>query len=499
MSSTLTDPSTYPIAAETARQLSRPLFGHVIEGKVVPSADGATMPVLDPATERQVALAAAGSAVDVERATASARAAFDDGRWRLVPPLEKERRLRKLATLLAERAETFAEIDVIDSGLLKFYEGFIVQFAVDGIDYYAGWPTKLEGSIPAVPADFAVYQHREPIGVVALITPWNGPTSVFAFVAAAIAAGNSVVLKPAEQTPMAAVLMAELALEAGIPPGVFNVVQGTGPDVGAPLVTSANTDAVSFTGSVATGQAIQAAAATGLKRVALELGGKSPLIVFPDADLESAAATAMAAVWGASGQVCTVPSRLLVHQSVHDKLVEKIVEGSRDLKLGSGFDPGSQMGPLVSAAQLERVQRYVNYGREDGAELVLGGERHGDVGYFHQPTVFTGVRNDMRIAQEEIFGPVMSVIPFRSEDEAYAIANDTTYGLAAGVWTNDLGQAHRASRALRAGTVWVNTYQMVYPSVPYGGVKHSGHGRNLGAASLDDLTQMKSVWMKVTG
>jgi acyl-CoA reductase-like NAD-dependent aldehyde dehydrogenase len=499
MSSTLTDPSTYPISAEATRQLSRPLFGHVIDGEVVPSADGATMPVLDPATGRQVAVAAAGSAVDVERAAASARAAFDDGRWRLVPPLEKERRLHKLATLLAERAETFAEIDVIDSGLLKFYEGFIVQFAVDGIDYYAGWPTKLEGSIPAVPADFAVYQQREPIGVIALITPWNGPTSVFAFVAAALAAGNSVVLKPAEQTPMAAVLMAELALEAGIPPGVFNVVQGTGPDAGAPLVTSVNTDAVSFTGSVGTGQAIQAAAATRLKRVSLELGGKSPLIVFPDADLESAAAAAMAAVWGAAGQVCTVASRLLVHRSVHDKLVEKIVEASRDLKLGSGFDPASQMGPLVSAAQLERVQRYVDYGRQDGADLVLGGQRHGDVGYFHQPTIFTSVRNDMRIAQEEIFGPVMSIIPFGSEEEAFAIANDTMYGLAAGVWTNDLSQAHRASRALRAGTVWINTYQMVYPTVPYGGLKHSGHGRNLGAASFDDLTQIKSVWMKVGG
>jgi len=499
MTNTLTDASTYPISPDTARHLARPLFGHVIDGEVVPSADGATMPVIDPATGQQVAVAAAGSAPDVERAAASARAAFDDGRWWRLAPLEKERRLRNLARLLAERAETFAELDVIDSGLLKFYEGFIVQFAIDGIEYYAGWPTKLEGSIPAVPTDFAVYQQREPIGVLGLITPWNGPTSVFAFVAAALAAGNSVVLKPAEQTPMAAVLMAELALEAGIPPGVFNVVQGTGPDAGAALVLSRNVDAVSFTGSVATGQAIQAAAATRLKRVSLELGGKSPLIVFPDADLDSAAATAMAAVWGAAGQVCTVASRLLVHRSVHDKLVEKIVEASRDMRLGSGFDPQSQMGPLVSAAQLERVQRYVTYGQEDGADLVLGGQRHGDVGYFHQPTIFTSVRNDMRIAQEEIFGPVMSILPFESEDEAYDIANDTTYGLAAGVWTNDLSLAHRASRALRTGTVWVNTYQMVYPTVPYGGVKHSGHGRNLGAASLDDLTQIKSVWMKVNG
>ncbi|WP_239377540.1 aldehyde dehydrogenase [Frankia sp. Cj5] len=499
MSSTLDDQSVYPISAEAARQLARPLFGHVIDGAVVPSLDGSTMAVIDPATERHVATAAAGSAVDAERAARSARAAFDDGRWRFLPPLEKERRMRRLASLLAERADVFAEIDVIDSGLPRFYEGFIVQFAVDGIDYYAGWPSKLAGAIPAVPSDLVVYQHREPIGAIGLITPWNGPTAVFAAVAAAISAGNSVVLKPAEQTPMSAVLMAELALEAGIPPGVFNVVQGVGEVVGAALVTSANIDAVSFTGSVATGSAIQAAAAARVKRVSLELGGKSPFIVFPDADLEAAAAAAMAGVWGASGQVCTAGSRLLVHRSVHDTLVSMIIDGSRDIQLGSGFDPSSQLGPLVSAEQLERVRRYVGYGRDEGAELVLGGERHGDVGYFHQPTVFTSVRNDMRIAREEIFGPVMSVLEFGSEEEAIAIANDTEYGLAAGVWTNDLGLAHRTSRALRAGTVWVNTYQMVYPTVPYGGVKNSGHGRSLGAASLDDFTEIKSVWMKVGG
>jgi acyl-CoA reductase-like NAD-dependent aldehyde dehydrogenase len=495
--SVLTDPSTYPISAAAARQLERPLFGHVIDGEVVPSLDGATMPVIDPATGEQVASTAAGSAADVERAVRSARAAFDDGRWRYLAPLEQERRLRRLAALIAEHADELAELDVIDSGLLRTYAGFIVQFAADGIEYYAGWPSKLHGSIPAVPHEFAVYQVREPLGVVGAVIPWNGPVAGASFGVFPLAAGNSVVLKPAEQTPMTAVMIGELALEAGIPPGVFNVVQGTGDAVGASLVAHPEVDALTFTGSNETGRMIQAGAAARVKRVSLELGGKSPLIVFPDADLDAASATAMAGVWGASGQVCTCSTRVLVHESVYDEVVERIVEQSRAIRIGGGFDPDADMGPVVSAAQLERIQRYVRIGRDEGAELALGGSRHGDRGYFHEPTVFTGVRNEMTIAQEEIFGPVMSVLTFSSEEEAYRIANDVEYGLAAGVWTNDLARAHRATRALRVGTVWVNTYQMVYPSVPYGGVKQSGHGRNLGEASLDDFTQTKSVWMKV--
>ncbi len=495
--SVLTDRSTYPVSAATARQLERPLFGHVIDGEVVPSLDGATMPVVDPASEEQVALAAAGSALDVERAVRSARAAFDDGRWRFLAPLEQERRLRKLAALLNEHAETLADLDVIDSGLLRMYSGFIVAFAAEGLEYFSGWPSKLHGTIPAVPHEFSVYQVREPVGVVGMVVPWNGPVAAAAFSVFPLCAGNSVVMKPAEQTPMTAVLVADLALEAGIPPGVFNVVQGVGETVGAALVAHPEVDAISFTGSVQTGRAIQASAAARVKRVALELGGKSPSIIFPDADLDAASAAVMMGVWGASGQVCTCNTRVLVHEDVYDELVERVVEGSRGLRIGGGFEAEVDMGPLVSAAQLERVRRYVQIGRDEGAELVLGGERHGERGYFHQPTIFTSVRNDMRIAQEEIFGPVMSVLKFSSEEEAYRIANDVEYGLAAGVWTNDLNRAHRASRALRVGTVWINTYQMVYPSVPYGGVKQSGHGRNLGEASLDDFTQPKSVWMKV--
>jgi acyl-CoA reductase-like NAD-dependent aldehyde dehydrogenase len=495
--SVLTDPTTYPISPATARQLDRSLFGHVIDGEQVPSLDGGTMPVIDPATGEQVSTAASGSAADVERAAKSAREAFDDGRWRYLAPLEQERRLRKLAALLAEHEDELANLDVIDSGLLRMYAGFIVQFAVDGLEYYSGWPSKLHGTIPAVPNEFAVQQIREPVGVVGSIVPWNGPTAAAAFGLFALCAGNSVVLKPAEQTPMSAVVVAELALEAGIPPGVFNVVQGTGETVGAAVVAHPQVDVITFTGSVATGRAIQAAAAARVKRVCLELGGKSPSIIFPDADLDAASAAVMMGVWGASGQVCTCNTRVLVHERVYDELLERVVNGSRDLRIAGGFDPKAEMGPVVSAAQLERIQRYVQIGRDEGAELVLGGERHGERGYFHQPTIFTSVHNEMRIAQEEIFGPVMSVLKFSSEDEAYRIANDVEYGLAAGVWTNDLNVANRAGRALRVGTVWVNTYQMVYPSVPYGGVKQSGHGRNLGEASLDDFTQIKSIWTKI--
>src|SRR3954447_24098097 len=497
MSISVLDPAPPPVSAATTAALRRPLFGHVIDGRHLPSADGATMPVLDPATGPQFATAAAGGQADADLAVRSARAAFDDGRWRLLAPLEKERRLRRLGALLAERADLFGELDVLDAGLLRMYTTFIVEATVDAIDYFAGWPTKVEGTIPAVPSEFAVYAVREPIGVIGLITPWNGPTFTLGFVAGALAAGNCVVMKPAEQTPLAAVLMAELALEAGIPPGVFNVVQGAGEVVGAAVVTAPEVDAVSFTGSVATGSAIQTPAAARVKRVGLELGGKSAFIVFADADLDEAAAAAAMGVWGASGQVCTAATRILAPKGIREDLLARIVALSRDLRLGPGLDPATQMGPVVSAEQLARIQSYVAIGREEGAELVLGGERHGTVGFFHEPTIFGGVHNDMRIAREEIFGPVMSVLEFGSEAEAYAIANDSDYGLAAGVWTKDLSLAHRASRALRVGSVWVNTYQMVYPTVPYGGFKLSGHGKMLGAAFVEEMSQLKAVWMKV--
>jgi acyl-CoA reductase-like NAD-dependent aldehyde dehydrogenase len=492
------DLSAYPIRPETQKYLESATFGHLIDGETVPSTSGETMPVIDPSTGTEIGRAAKGDVDDVDRAVAGARRSFEDGRWRDLPPAEKERRLRRYAELVAEHGDVFSDLDVLDAGLLKPYTGFVVQVAIEGINYYAGWPTKIHGSIPATSGDVACYLVREPVGVVGVIVPWNGPAFVSIFVAAALACGNSVVLKPAEQTPMSAVLMGQLALDAGIPPGVVNVVHGPGETVGARLVEHRDVDTIGFTGSVETGRRIQALAATRVKRVALELGGKSAHIVFADADLDAAAATAALAVWSASGQVCTAGSRVLVERTIYDDFVARIADVSRDLRIGSPFDEQTAIGPVVSQEQLERITRYVGIGRDEGANVLLGGNRHGEVGYYFEPTIFASVTNDMRIAQEEIFGPVMCAIPFDSEDAAFRIANDVEYGLAAGVWTNDVARAHRAYRALKAGTVWINTYGEVSPTVPYGGVKQSGHGRTLGESSLDELLQTKSVWMKVS-
>lgn len=477
--------------------LSTRVFGHFIDGVAVQSASGATFPVYDPAVGRAFARCAAGDGQDVDRAAQAARRAFEDGRWRNLEPLEKERRLRRLSQLIDANRDLLMDLDVIDGGLVRGYSEFIVKFGQDAVDYYSGWPTKLHGTTPACPPDVVVQEVREPVGVVGVITPWNGPSAAPAAIVPALACGNSVVLKPAEQTPLAALVVAQLCLDAGIPEGVVNVVQGLGEVVGAALVEHPLVDAIGFTGSGDTGRRIQAAAAPRLKRVGMELGGKSPHIVFDDADLEAAAATVAGAVWGHSGQVCTAGTRVLIQRGIHDELVAEVVARSRGIRLGSGFSPDTQMGPLISQEQLERVRRYVAVGRKEGAEVALGGERHGEAGYFHQPTIFTGVDNRMTIAREEIFGPVMAVIPFDTEAEAVALANETEFGLAAGVWTRDLGRAHRMSQAIRAGTVWVNTYQRVYPSIPYGGVKQSGYGRNLGAESLEHYTQIKTVWLKV--
>ena len=491
------DLSQFPLSPATLRFFKETPLGHLIDGEIVPSVSGETMPVYNPATGAEIARVAAGGAEDMDRAAKAARTAFDDGRWRLLSALEQEKRLRKLAALLEENREVLNDLDVLDGGFLRGLSDAIVQFGIDITYYYAGWPSKLQGSIPLSSPQLVVQEVREPIGVCGVIMPWNAPSAVSLGVVPPMACGNSVVLKPAEQTPLTALFVGLLCLKAGIPAGVFNVVQGAGERVGAALVTHPLIDAISFTGSVETGRKIQAGAAGRLKRLALELGGKSPHIVFADADLQAAATAVASGVWTNTGQFCTAGSRVMVERKVYDEFVDAVVEVSRGIKIGSGFESESQLGPLISQEQLDRVSRYVAIGKKEGAVLALGGSRYGERGFFHQPTIFTGVTNDMTIAREEIFGPVMSVIAFHDEEEAYAIANDTEFGLSAGVWTRDLARAHRASQRLRAGTVWVNCYQLIDPRVPYGGVKQSGYGRMLGAASLEDYTQIKSVWLNI--
>ena len=472
----------------------------LINGKWVEAASGKTFPTYNPATGEVLAQVAEGDREDINRAVHAARAAFETGPWRKMTPSERGRRIWKLADLLEENVEEFAALETLDNGKpLKVAKIADVPLAVDLFRYMAGWATKIEGNtIPiSVPyargAKFLAYTLREPVGVVGQIIPWNFPLLMAAWkLGPALATGNTVVLKPAEQTPLSALLLAQLIAEAGIPAGVVNVVTGFGETAGAALAAHDDVDKVAFTGSTEVGKLIVQAAAGNLKKVTLELGGKSPNIVFDDAE-SGAVEGAASAIFFNHGQCCVAGSRLFVQEDRFDEVVNGVAEIAKGIKLGPGMEAGTQMGPLVSEEQLQRVTGFLASGVDEGATTVTGGGRFGDQGYFVEPTVITNTRPDMKIVREEIFGPVVVAEPFRSLDEIAREANNTTYGLGAGIWTKDISKAHALAKKLRAGTVWINCYNVFDASLPFGGYKQSGWGREMGHEALEAYTEVKAV------
>lgn len=474
--------------------------GMLVDGGWVEATSGETLEVEDPATGRVIATIPAGDAQDVDNAVSAARAAFDARTWRGLAPRTRADIMWKLSDLLLQNSNELAHLEVRDNGMPLSFAQHTIKESVESLRYYAGMCTKVQGQTSQVGSDldFHTYSVREPIGVVGLIVPWNGPLTLACLkVAPALAAGCSIILKPAEQTPLTALRLGELALEAGVPAGVLNVVTGFGHVAGAALVEHPGVDKISFTGSTEVGKSIVAAAAGSLKRVTLELGGKSPVFVFDDADLDLAVPAAAMGIFGNSGQVCFAGSRVYAQPKVYDELVARLQSFASTLRIGSGLDSTTDIGPLISRTQHERVLGYIASGVAEGAELVTGGKAHGDEGYFVEPTIFAGSRPDMRIMREEIFGPVLSVLPFDGLDDVARLGNATEFGLASGIYTKDLSTAHRAARLLDAGNVWVNCYGTVDQSMPYGGFKQSGWGRENGFEGISAFLESKSVYMKL--
>ena len=470
----------------------------LIDGEWVDAKDGQTFDTVNPATEEVLVQVAQASAVDADRAVVAARNAFEAGSpWQRMTPRERSHLLWRIGDAIDERAEEFAQLESLDNGKSLASARGDVGVAAELFRYFAGWATKMEGTtIPmSVPGrEFHAYPRREAIGVVAGIVPWNFPLTMAAFkIIPSITAGNTVVLKPAEQTPLTALYLGQLLLEAGVPAGVVNILPGFG-DAGAALVDHFDVDKVAFTGSTEVGKKIAAGASKNLKKVSLELGGKAPNIIFNDADLEAAIAGAALAGYFNEGQCCVNGSRLYVQRDVFDEVIAGVAEAAKAIRVGDAFDPATTMGPLVSQEQHEKVMGYVRGAVADGATLAAGSpDPAADTGYFFSPTLITDVTEQMAVQTDEIFGPVITAIPFDTEDEVVAAANNTVYGLAAGVWSKDLGTAHRVGSKLRAGTVWLNTWHADDVTLPRGGFKQSGWGRELGSFGLDDYTELKTV------
>ncbi|TWT10003.1 aldehyde dehydrogenase family protein [Reyranella sp. CPCC 100927] len=474
----------------------------LIDGQWVNAASGKTFETRNPATGEILADVAEGDAEDVNRAVAAARRAFK-GSWSRVKPNERQMILLRLADLVERHFDDLALLDTLDMGAPLSRTRAGRQRVLGMLRYYAGMATALHGETieNSLPGDIFSYTLKEPVGVVGAIIPWNGPLSASVWkIGPALATGCTVILKPAEEAPLTPLRLGELCLEAGVPPGVVNIVPGFGETAGAALAAHPDVDKVAFTGSHVTGQKIVQASAGNLKRVSLELGGKSPDIVFADADLEAAVPGAGMAVFANSGQICSAGTRLFVEQKIYDEFTDRVAKYGSNLRVGDGRDPDVQVGPLVSAEQLERVTGYLAIGKQEGARPLAGGTRLIDgklaQGYFVPPTVFAGVRDDMRIAQEEIFGPVISAIPFTDIEEVIERGNATTFGLGSGVWTKDVSKAHKLAKAIRAGSVWVNCYQAMDPAVPFGGYKMSGYGRESGLQHLEEYLNVKAVWIR---
>jgi len=467
----------------------------LIDGQWRDSLSGKTFATVNPATEELIANVSEGDAADIDLAVKAARKAFDTGPWRKTDARDRGRLMNRLADLIEKNVDELAELETLDNGKpISESRNADLPLVIDCFRYYAGWADKIHGQTIPVRGNYFCYTKREPVGVAGQIIPWNFPMLMVAWKwGPALAAGCTVVLKPAEQTPLSALRLGELALEAGYPAGVINIVPGFGETAGAALVAHPGVDKLAFTGEGRTAQIIMKSAADTLKRITFELGGKSPNIVFADADLDAAVEGAILGLYLNQGQCCCAGSRLFVQESVHDKFVERLAAKVKGRKLGDPFDSSTEQGPQVDKAQFDKILSYIEKGKEQGARCVTGGQRVGDKGYFIAPTVFTDVKDDMAIARDEIFGPVLSVIKFRDVEEVIERANTTDYGLAAAVWTRDIGKAHAIADRVRAGTVWVNCYDVFDAAAPFGGFKRSGIGRELGEKALDNYTELKTV------